>query len=422
MQTSSIDRFEYDPFSKEVMSNPLPWYKKLRAEHPVYFAEKYDTFIFSRFEDIVELLSQGDNVFIASEQTLPSPEHLMAVRHEGPPPPLAMDPLPRSSNLGSPWYEQLRHAQLKPLRPRSVAGLEQLMRGLARERLDELVLQGEFDLTQEYGGIVAASIICHFFDLDRSRARDVRDAVNSLTITDQEAGGLDINNLVEQLVTIIQPAVEKRRQAGADGSVPLIDGLIGYGFEGRPLTDREIAMQLICVFVGGTETVPKITAHGLLELSQRPDQLQAVREDIDAHVPVAVEEMIRFCAPAQWFARTAHKDTIVAGQPIRAGQRVMFLFGSAARDEREFDRPDEFTWDRRIERVLSFGLGQHHCIGVHVARLELRVLVSEFLKRVPDFAFDLERSTRLPSSFQWGWNSLFVNVNAAAPAPAMGKA
>ena len=414
MPTSSVDRFAYDPFSREVMVNPLPWSKKLRADHPVYYAEKYDTFIFSRFEDITELLSQGDNVFIASEQTLPTPEHLMAVRHDGPPPPLPMDPLPRSSNLGSPWYEQLRHAQLKPLRPRSVAGLESLMRLLARERLDALVPLGEFDLTQEYGGMVAASIVCHLFDLDRSRAREVRDAVNALTITDQETGGLDIELLVAQLVTIIQPAVEQRRRAGADGTVPLIDGLIDYRFEGRPLSDREVAMQLICVFVGGTETVPKITAHGLLELTQRPDQLAQVRADIDTNVPIAAEEMIRYCAPAQWFARTAHKDTTVAGQPIRAGQRVMFLFGSAARDEREFDRPDEFIWNRKIERVLSFGLGQHHCIGVHVARLELRVLVSEFLKRVPEFSFDLARSTRLPSSFQWGWNSLFVKIGGKA--------
>ena len=169
-------------------------------------------------------------------------------------------------------------------------------------------------------------------------------------------------------------------------------------------------MQGICVFVGGTETVPKITAHGLMELADDPDQLAAVRADLGANVKVAIEEMIRYCAPAQWFARTVHKDTVVAGQPIRAGQRALFLFGSAARDEREFDRPDDFIWNRKIERVLSFGFGQHHCIGLHVARLELRVLVEEFLRRIPSFTFVKERSTRLPSSFQWGWNSLFVKI------------
>ncbi|MDP9090235.1 MAG: cytochrome P450 [Pseudomonadota bacterium] len=400
--------FHYDPFSSEVMANPLPFYKTLRAEHPVYYMPKYDMFVFSRFDAIVELLSQGDNVFIASEQTLPTPDHMSRVHYDGPPPQLAMDPLPRSSNLGSPWYEQIRQAQIKPLRPRGVAAIEDLMRSLARARLDALLPQGVFDLTQDYGGMVAAGIICHLFDLPSMQAEAVRDAVNAVTITD--AGGLDLKKLLDRLVTLILPAVEQRRKAHADGTIPLIDGLIQYRFEGRPLSDHEVAMQLICVFVGGTETVPKITAHGLLELSLRPEQLAVVRSDLQKNVTQAIEEIVRYCAPAQWFARIAHKDTVVAGQPIRAGQRVMFLFASAARDEREFDRPDEFIWNRPIRRVLSFGFGQHHCIGVHLARLELRVLITEFLMRVPKFQFDLSRSQRLPSSFQWGWNSLIVDV------------
>jgi cytochrome P450 len=410
MNAADSHPFSYDPFAREVMANPLPWYKELRANHPVYYAAKYDTFVFSRFDDVIEVLSQGDNTFIASEQTLPSPALLASIHHEGAPPPLAMDPLPRSSNLGSPWYEQLRQAQIKPLRPKSVAGLEEMVRNLARERLDELLPKGEFDLTQEYGGIVAATITCHFFGMPASQAAEVRDAVNAVTVSDPDAGGVDLVRLVEDLVALIQPSVERRRAVGADGSVPLLDGLLNYRFEGRPLTDREVAMQGICVFVGGTETVPKITAHGLMELADHPDQLAAVRSDLTANTRIAAEEMIRYCAPAQWFARTAHKDTMVAGQPIRAGQRVLFLFGSAARDEREFDRPDDFIWDRKIKRILSFGFGQHHCIGVHIARLELRVLVEEFLKRVPKFSFVKERSTRLPSSFQWGWNSLFVRI------------
>lgn len=406
--------FVYDPFAKEVMANPLPWYKELRANHPVYYAAKYDTFVFSRFDDILELMSVGDNTFVASEQTLPSPALLASVHHDGAPPPLAMDPLPRSSNLGSPWYEQIRQAQIKPLRPKSVLSLEQMVRDLAEARLDELLPQREFDLTQEYGGMVAAAITCHFFGMDLGDAAKVRDAVNAVTVSDPEAGGVDLVKLVEDLVALIRPAVERRRAAGADGSVPLVDGLINYRIDGRALTDREVAMQGICVFVGGTETVPKITAHGLMELANDPAQLAAVTSDLATNVPVAIEEFIRFCAPAQWFARTCHKDVTVAGQPIRAGQRVLALFGSAARDETAFDRPDDFVWNRRIERIISFGFGQHHCIGTHVARLELRVLTDAFLRRVKSFEFDMDRSTRLPSSFQWGWNSLFVKIKELA--------
>ena len=106
--------------------------------------------------------------------------------------------------------------------------------------------------------------------------------------------------------------------------------------------------------------------------------------------------MIRYCAPAQWFARTAHKDVQVAGADIRKGQRIIVLFGSAGRDEAEFDRPDEFIWNRRIERVLSFGTGQHYCIGIHLARLELQIMVAAFLRRVAAFSFDMGKALRLP--------------------------
>lgn len=410
MSTAAATNFRYDPFDPEVMANPLPFYERLRREHPVYYIEKYDAFVFTRYDDIVELLSQHDNTFIASEQTLPSPEKLTSVRHTSPPQHLPMEPLPRSSNLGSPWYEELRRAQIKPLRPNSVASIEARVRELARERLDILISQGEFDLTQDYGAMVSAGMICHLFDMDPSLASQVRDTVGAATATDPKKGGFNQHSLVDNSVALILPAVERRRAAGADGSVPLVDGMIGYRLDGRPLTDREVAQQLVCVFVGGTETVPKISAHGLMELRDHPDQLDAVRADLKPNVAKAVEEMIRYCAPAQWFARLAHKDTVVAGQPIRAGQRVMFVVGSAARDADEYDRPDDFIWDRKIDRLLSFGFGQHHCIGVHLARLEIRVLVEEFLARVPDYSFDLTRSVRSPSSFQWGWSSLLVRI------------
>ena len=99
----------------------------------------------------------------------------------------------------------------------------------------------------------------------------------------------------------------------------VVDGLLGYRLpDGSALSDVEAATQMLCIFIGGTETVPKIVAHGLWELSQRPDQLAAVRADPATNVPIAREEMIRFCAPAQWFARTARKPFSIHGKTIRA--------------------------------------------------------------------------------------------------------
>jgi cytochrome P450 len=135
-----------------------------------------------------------------------------------------------------------------------------------------------------------------------------------------------------------------------------------------------------------------------------------VRADPEKNVPIAREEMIRYCAPAQWFARTARKPFTIHGQTIEPGQRVITLLASANRDEREYPEPDDFVWNRPIRRSLAFGRGQHFCIGYHLARLEIDVLLQEWLRRVPDFEIQGDAATRLPSSFQWGWNNIPVEV------------
>jgi len=409
MASLDCDPSAYDPFSPAVMANPVPFYERLRAKPEVHYIEKFDAWVFSRFQDIVDVLTIGDNAFIASESTLPSEEMLLA-RHTGVAQELPLDPLPGFALLGSPHYEALRQAHIKPLQPTAVKALATFVQGLADELLDELLPRKRFDLTQDYGGILSASVICRLFGMELSMAREVLDMVNAMSRTDQTGGGIDVPTMMARYASVLGECVTRRRKAGADGSYPLIDGLIHLDHFGRELTDAEVAGQLVCVFVGGTETAPKITAHGLMELAKAPDQLAAVRADLAANVPIAVEEMIRFCAPAQWFSRTAHKDVHVAGADIRKGQRIIVLFGSAKWDESEFDEPERFVWNRPIRRALSFGTGQHYCIGIHLARLELRILVETFLRRVGSYSFDMDKAVRFPSSFQWGWNSLPVIV------------
>jgi cytochrome P450 len=116
--------------------------------------------------------------------------------------------------------------------------------------------------------------------------------------------------------------------------------------------------------------------------------------------------MLRFCAPAQWFTRTVKKPLTIAGAELGVGQRIFPLLMSANRDEREFDEPDTFRWDRTIDRHLAFGQGQGFCIGNHVARLEGRILLEELLARVPEYEIDIDRAERPPSSFQWGWRTV----------------
>jgi cytochrome P450 len=403
-----IQDFTYDPFDPLVMADPLPYYRVLRDEYPVYYVDKWDTYALSRFDDIWRVLEINDGTFVASEGTLPAAT-VLAQHNDGPVPDPPLHPMPFHANFDAPIYNDVRRCTSSQFRPRSAAKLADRIRTLANDRLDELLPRGTFDLTQEYGGIVAASVVCELLGLPVDLASEVLATVNAGSLA-TPGSGVEVANARPGYLEFLTPIVQRRR-ASTDGEVPIADNLIGYRLpDGSSLTDIEAAVQMLGVFIGGTETVPKIVAHGLWELGKHPDQMAAVRADLDANVPVVREEMIRFCAPAQWFARTVRKPFTIGDTTIRPGQRIITLLASANRDEREYPDADDFVWDRPIKRLLAFGRGQHFCLGVHLARLEIAIMVSEWLKRVPDFRILSEAASRPPSSFQWGWNNVPVEV------------
>jgi cytochrome P450 len=409
MNAPVLQDFSYDPFDPVVMADPLPYYRVLRDEHPVYFIEKWDTYALSRFSDIWQVLEINDGTFVASEGTLPAAT-VLAQRNDGPVSDPRLHPMPFHANFDAPIYDGVRRCTSGPFRPKSVSQLADRIRTLANERLDELMPRGTFDLTQEYGGIVAASVVCELLGLPVDLAPDVLAAVNAGSLA-QPGSGVEVGNARPGYLEYLVPIVQRRRADSAGDGLSIADKLIDYRLpDGSAFNDIEAATQMLGVFIGGTETVPKIVAHGLWELGKRPDQLAAVRADSDANVPVAREEMIRYCAPAQWFARTVRKPFTIHGTIIQPGQRIITLLASANRDEREYTNPDDFVWNRPIERVLAFGRGQHFCLGVHLARLEIAVMVTEWRKRIDDWRIDSQAASRPPSSFQWGWNNIPVEV------------
>ncbi|HKP40316.1 cytochrome P450 [Mycobacterium sp.] len=409
MNSPVMQDFSYDPFDPAVMSDPLSYYRVLRDDYPLYHIDKWDTYVLSRFSDIWQVLEISDGTFVASEGTLPAAT-VLASRNDGPVPDPPVHPMPFHANFDAPIYDGVRRCTSSQFRPKSVSTLADRIRVLANERLDELLPRGRFDLTQEYGGIVAASVVCELVGLSADLAPEVLATVNAGSLA-QPGSGVEVANARPGYLEYLVPIVERRRAEGPDGALPIADNLLTYRLpDGSAFSDIEAATQMLGVFIGGTETVPKIIAHGLWELGRRPDQMAAVRADLDANVPVAREEMIRYCAPAQWFARTVRKPFTIHGITIEPGQRIIALLGSAGRDEREYPDPEEFIWNRPIERLLAFGRGQHFCLGVHLARLEIAIMVTEWLKRVPDWHIVSEAASRPPSSFQWGWNNIPVEV------------
>lgn len=411
MNAENTNLLREDPFSPKVMIDPLPFYRALRDHDPIRYYPEFDTFFVSRFEDVWEALRVGDNTFLSTETSLPTPQYLRTHHNTGAPPFASTDPLAPGPTLPSPWYEHMRQAHIAPLRPKAVRKLSEFISATVHERLDEVLQAGTFDLIGDFAGRVNAAVVCHLFGIDTAKAPELLALGVEITRVDPQQGGVDFNVFFRRLMDEIIPAIQARRLAGADGSNALIDGLVNFRMpDGRPLSDEEISNQLSCVMIAGMESASKVTATGLMELYTRPEQLAEVRADIETNVPIAVNEMVRFTAPAQYTFRTAHKDASLGGKQIRAGQRIACLLRSASRDEREFDRPDDFVWNRDIPRVISFGLGQHHCVGKHLALLEVKTMVAAFLQRVPAVEFLFDEGERNPSCFQWGWIKLPVRV------------
>ncbi len=409
--SSSAEAFTYDPFDIETMGNPFPYYRELRANRPVYYSERYDTFWVSRFADIEQMLMIRGNALVPSESNIPMPEVLLQ-HHQGVPPRARLEPMSPMPMLHSPHYEDIRRAHMQPFTPASVRLLEAEMRATTRGLLEAGLARGSFDLFLDYGGMLSALLTCRMFGIDDTHAREILEMVNATTSYDPERGGIDNEQFFLRTQQFMVPSIARRRAEGADGSNLMFDGLLNYRTreDDRGLSDEEIANALACVFIANTETPGKVAGQGLLELLRHPDQLAAVRADLKTNVPIAAEEMLRFCAPAQWFLRTIFEDVEIGGVTMKPGQRVVGLVASANRDEREYENAEAFIWNRKFRKQLAFGMGQHHCIGLHIARLQIVVLVDEFLKRVADYSFDLDKAVLRPSYFHWAYSSLPVDI------------
>jgi len=400
----------YDPFSIEAMTDPYPFYRRLRREWPAYPLPHYKSWAISRFEDVWSLFLDRER-FTEAEGQVFAREQLLAPLTAVPV--ASLDPLAIFNNLDPPVHGQVRRAMGASLMPAAVTRLEPALRRVVGERLDLLADKGRMDVNLELASHVSAAAACHIVGLSPADVPDVITLVNRSVARRPGEPGMSEDGwaAVAELNAMLAAAVARRRAGDVCGDPRMIDGLIAMRLPARgPLSDTEVAQQLISILIGGTESLPKVIAGGLLELWKAKDQRAQVATDPAGNAAPAFEEMIRLCAPAQWFGRTLKVDTDILGQKMTAGERLLLLTASANRDEREFDDPDDFRWNRRMRRVVAFGMGPHFCIGIHIARLEGRLIVEELLRRFPDYELDETAGVRAVSEFQIGWVRLPVIV------------
>ena len=380
----------YSPFSEAARRDPFPIYRALRDADPVHYIAAHDGWALSRFED-VWAAAENAELFVTRAGTTAAQ---VLSRVEA--------PVPSVNQLDGADHTRLRKA-LHPFFARHrIATLEGELRALVRERLAGA--RGEIDAARDLAEPIAAHAACCILDLPREEAprfqrwvaRYMANAPGDLGRSpDALAAALEMNAWLAE-------RVKERRAQARDGA----------RVDGRELADLEIASHLQTLVIGGIETTPKIVTAALLRLHVDPAQRDAIRSG-RASASDAFEEALRLDVPTQFMARTVARDCELHGRRLRAGQGVLLLYASANRDEREFPEPERFDISRRPRRTLGFGHGAHLCIGLHVARLEGRVLIEEVLARATRYGVDERRVVRTASDQMRGIASLPLELRAA---------
>ncbi len=257
--------------------------------------------------------------------------------------------------------------------------IEQVANGL----IDRFVDRGQADLVPEFTFPYPTQIIARLLGLPREDYKQFqRWSIAILSFLSQQEKAIVASREVEEYVAPI--LAERRRHPQED----LISDLAQAELDGEHLSDDEIYSFIRLLLPAGVETTYRSMGNLLLTLLTNPDQLAAVRADRNL-VPQAIEESLRLETPLLNITRIATKDTEVNGVPVPAGSTVMLMLASANRDETRFPDPDRFDIFREDPKPhISFGHGPHACLGLHLARMEMRVALNLLLDRLPNLHLD----------------------------------
>jgi hypothetical protein len=369
--------------------DPFPSYRALRDRDPVHHVpdngEGDDYWVLTRFEHVLAAVVDAATFSSAHGLTV-SYGDMEKIGIESPI--VMMDP---------PDHTSLRKLLIKKLTPRQVGEIEPLVRDFVGERVEALREAGGGDVIDALLRPLASWVVAHFLGLpfeDRTVFSRWTHAIVSAS-----AGGdvLSARDAVGEMATYFAGMFARRKADPGDDMISaMVHGALNTG---EPVSPAQMLGVTFTMVTGGNDTIMGMAGGALELLTRQPDQRAALLRDRGL-VPNAVEELLRLTTPVQNLARTVTRDVEIAGRTIPEGRKVLLVYASADRDEREFG-PDAERCDvgRRIRRHLAFGYGPHHCIGAAAARLQGRVVLEEILARCPDFAVDSAAARWAPGPY-----------------------
>jgi cytochrome P450 family 142 subfamily A polypeptide 1 len=372
----------------------LAW---MRRHEPVYHDRKNDLWAVTRHADIMAVSKRSD-LFRNGKGYRPDAA-----------------PVPHMVAMDRPEHMVRRNLVNRGFTPRRVAAYEGRVREICTRILDAVAERGACDFVRDVAAPLPLVVIGDLLGVDPAdHERLLRwsdDLMRGLGSSDPAKLAAQVKAGIEYRAYCMRVVADRRAKPPADD---LMSVLVHAEVDGARLDDESLFMESLLILIGGDETTRHVISGGMHQLLLHPGQMRALRADPGA-IPRAVEEMLRWVSPIQNMMRTAAQDAEVGGHRVRAGDRLLLMYPSGNRDEAVFDDPFRFDVTRDPNPHVAFGgRGAHHCLGSSLARLELRVMFEELLRRFPEMELASEGPPPLrPANFVVGIEELPVRFPPA---------
>jgi cytochrome P450 len=306
-------------------------------------------------------------------------------------------------NTDNPRHARLRRIVSAAFNPRIIKSIEDRIELVAGHVIDRVAPLGGCDFVAEVASRLPLEIICNMMGIAPADYDAVLAASNIiLSFGDPEFIEEGADALIafieagQQLTALMSELADARR---VDPTDDVTSALVNTNIDGESLTQAEVASFFILLVVAGNETTRNAISHGLLALTQHPDQRAVWQADPARIAPTGVDEIVRWASPVMWMRRTVAQDATLAGEELHPGDKVLLFYNSANRDEDVFEDPYRFDVRRGPNPHVGFGgAGPHFCLGAHLARQEINVMFRQLFERLPDIV-SVGEPDRLRSSF-----------------------
>ncbi|ATE66168.1 cytochrome P450 [Rhizorhabdus dicambivorans] len=405
MTSATVDIAKFNPGDPRLLRDPYSIYAEYRAADPVHWGiasmrDLEGSWYLFRFEENAEVLSDAEAY--ASDpasvgRQLAVPESFRPVSH------IFQRWL---GGMDAPDHRHLRQVLAKAFTPRRITALKPRIEAITGTLIRDAVAKdsGRFDVVRDISFPLPMAIVgdalgvgeadWHLF---QNWAKDITNAVDK---AGDPAAGAAGSAAIKGMVEYFGELVARRRKEPVDD---LLGAMISEADDqGKPMNEFDVIAIATELGVAGHETASNAIGKGVLGMMEQRDRWAELGKLEDAALDQAIDELLRWTCPVQrqrW--RWATKDNSLDGRKIERGQSVVSILGAANRDPNHFPNPDRIDFHRTTGRHMTFGLGNHFCIGSHLARLELRSVLGSLAKQFPEL-----RLAASPEEIPWGHNSL----------------